>query len=259
MCNRDGRKKRWPCVQLAASSRFRRWKRLHGRLLYACDMTHWYVWRDSHIRVTWLTHTCDMTHSCEMPPMELPSSKTAVRVPWLMHKQSFRLEYVSWHDSSCVPLVCAETHVYVSLYDMTLMNVCMTWRSALWKTPTWIGLFCTRDSTIHENDLLPCVCVCCSVLLIVAEYCSVFQGVTVCCVVNPYWCSFGFITNCLQVRDISIACETCYICTFDMMYPLAWHDSSIGLIWLTHECGVRLDIWVQQLCIRLDMLATQWC
>jgi len=28
------------------------------------DMSHSFVWRDSSIRVTWLIHTCDMTHLC---------------------------------------------------------------------------------------------------------------------------------------------------------------------------------------------------
>jgi len=32
-------------------------------LIHTCDMTHAYVWHDSCIRVTWLMHTCDMTHA----------------------------------------------------------------------------------------------------------------------------------------------------------------------------------------------------
>jgi len=32
-------------------------------LIHTCDMTHLYVWHDSFIRVTWLIHMCDMTHS----------------------------------------------------------------------------------------------------------------------------------------------------------------------------------------------------
>jgi len=37
-------------------------------LLPCSDMTHSYVWHDSLICVTWLTHMCDMTHSylCDM-------------------------------------------------------------------------------------------------------------------------------------------------------------------------------------------------
>jgi len=31
-------------------------------LTHMCDMTHSYVWHDSLICVTWLTHMCDMTH-----------------------------------------------------------------------------------------------------------------------------------------------------------------------------------------------------
>ena len=32
-------------------------------LNHSCDMTHSFVWHDSFIRVTWLIHMCDMTHS----------------------------------------------------------------------------------------------------------------------------------------------------------------------------------------------------
>jgi len=32
-------------------------------LIHTCDMTHSYVWHDSFTRVPWLIHMCDMTHS----------------------------------------------------------------------------------------------------------------------------------------------------------------------------------------------------
>ena len=35
-------------------------------LIHICDMTHSYVWHDSFICVTWLIHVCDVTHSYHM-------------------------------------------------------------------------------------------------------------------------------------------------------------------------------------------------
>jgi len=32
-------------------------------LIHTCDLTHSYMWLDSFIHVTWLIHTCDFTHS----------------------------------------------------------------------------------------------------------------------------------------------------------------------------------------------------
>ena len=65
-------------------------------LIHMCDMTHSYVWHDSFVCVTWLIHMCDMTHD------------SFICVTWLV--------YV-WHVSFiCVPWLihmCAMTHVYV--------------------------------------------------------------------------------------------------------------------------------------------------
>jgi len=36
-------------------------------LVHTCGLTHSYVWRDSFICVTWPVHMCDMTHSNKAP------------------------------------------------------------------------------------------------------------------------------------------------------------------------------------------------
>jgi len=79
-------------------------------LIHMCDMTHSYVCRDSFICVTWLFRTCVVTHSCVW-------HDSFVRVSWLIHMCDMTHSRVLrcirvcdttclyvWHDASiCVP------------------------------------------------------------------------------------------------------------------------------------------------------------
>jgi len=59
-------------------------------LIHTCDMTHSYVWHDSFIRVTWLIRTCDMTHSYVW-------HDSFVHVTWLIRTCDMTYSHV-WHD-----------------------------------------------------------------------------------------------------------------------------------------------------------------
>ena len=78
-------------------------------LIHTCDMTHSYVWHDSFICVTWLIHTCDMTHSYVW-------HDSFICVTWLIHMCGRTHSYV-WHDwFICVAgliHMCDMTHSYV--------------------------------------------------------------------------------------------------------------------------------------------------
>ena len=53
----------WLTCQIFAWNMFTSWlKDAAWQMTHLCDMTHWYVWHDSFICVTWLIHICDMTH-----------------------------------------------------------------------------------------------------------------------------------------------------------------------------------------------------
>jgi len=106
-------------------------------MTYMCDITHWYAWQDSLIRVTrwcaffwlpvfpcysrttyarqdlctcvtWLTYTCDMTHLHVW-------HDSFTRVTWLILTRD-RTHWYVWHDAFvCVtgPIhMCDTTHVY---------------------------------------------------------------------------------------------------------------------------------------------------
>jgi len=88
-------------------------------IIYMCDMTHshiqqfmrvtckgsW-VWHDSFLSVTWLIHTCDMTHwicltrlihMCHVTHAHMWYD-SFICVTWLIHMCDMTLSYV-WHDS----------------------------------------------------------------------------------------------------------------------------------------------------------------
>jgi len=112
-------------------------------LIHTCDMTHSHEWHDSFMCVTWLMH--DMTHSCV------------------------------WHDS-CMSAtrgicMCDVTHWFVSQDAFTcvtwLIHMCVLTHSYLTNSYLWhdshvhvTWLIHTCDTTRHVT----CVAVCCSVL-----------------------------------------------------------------------------------------------
>jgi len=74
-------------------------------LFHTCNMTHSYVWHEPLMCVTWRIHVCDMTH----PYMRHDS---CVCVTWLDHMCGMTYSYV-WHDASicvaCLMDICAMT------------------------------------------------------------------------------------------------------------------------------------------------------
>jgi len=70
-------------------------------LIHTCEVTHSYVWNDSFMHVTWLIHVCDMTHAY----FELGSAnqrchdvKHSHHMTWLIHTSDMTHSYV-WKDS----------------------------------------------------------------------------------------------------------------------------------------------------------------
>jgi len=101
-------------------------------------MTHSYVWHDSFIRVTWLIHTCDMTHSyvCEtIHSCECHDSFMCVT--WLIPICDMTHLYV-WHDSS----ICERNDSF--LWVPWLIHVCDMTHSHVWH-----GSFICVTSRIH--------------------------------------------------------------------------------------------------------------
>jgi len=90
-------------------------------LIHTCDMTHSHVWHDSFTCVTWLIYTGDMTHSHVWHNlftrvawlMSHVCHGSFTRVKWLIHKSDITYLHV-WHDSftrvSWLIHTCVMTH-----------------------------------------------------------------------------------------------------------------------------------------------------
>jgi len=92
-----------------------------------CDMTNSYVWHDSFICVTWLTHMCDMPHS-------YACHDSLICVAWLFHlcamTHSYEWHnpciYVTWLIHTCAMILshtCDMTHSYVCHDSL----ICVAW------------------------------------------------------------------------------------------------------------------------------------
>jgi len=97
-------------------------------LIHTCDVTHSCVWRDSFIRVTWLIHVCDVTHSC---------------VTWLIHTCDV--------THSCV---CDVTHSWVTRRRTTWAETCV-WRGPF-KYVTWVMYVCNITHSYVRRDTFMC-------------------------------------------------------------------------------------------------------
>ena len=102
-------------------------------LIHTCDMTHSYMWHDSFIYATWLIHTCDMTHSYMW-------HDSFIYVTWLIHICDMTHSYV-WHDS----FVCATWPIHMC--DMTHWYV---WHDSC-VCVTWLMHMCIMTIKIDQN------------------------------------------------------------------------------------------------------------
>ena len=109
-----------------------------------CDMTHFQVWCDSFVRVTWLLYMCDMT--CRY----LRGSGPAAAVLRLLDC----ILQCLWHDSfSCVTWLiwmCDVTSLYTWRHIKSWMNEsCHVWMSHVPSDDTDL-IICAHTNLIHR-------------------------------------------------------------------------------------------------------------
>jgi len=102
-------------------------------VIVQCDMTHFYVWHDSLLYVTWLIPMCNMTHFCGCHENTFSAAEVW---SWVFPMCNMSHSY-KWHDDSCTCVtwlifVCAMTHPHV-------------WRDFFWHAP-WECVLCCWSS-----------------------------------------------------------------------------------------------------------------
>jgi len=140
--------------------------------------THWYVWHDSLICVTWLIHMCDMTHWYVW-------RDTLKCMTWLIHlcvtrdRQTMG-KVLTWHDihSYLWSIHICEEFIFVKHSYLWYIHICGTFMSCqviffspmwyIWEMIQWYDTdewsYYSSYVCTHITHVSQCVAVCCSVL-----------------------------------------------------------------------------------------------
>jgi len=113
-------------------------------LIHMCDMTHSYVWHDSLICVTWLFHTCDTTYSY-----------TCARTRDVV-------QTLSRINGSChVWMSHVTREVVMSHTNVSINESCQITHSHIWHDPftyvTWLIYMCDMTHLHVRHDSFTCV------------------------------------------------------------------------------------------------------
>ena len=238
-------------------------------------MTHSYAWHDSLIRLTWLIHTCDMTHKISYFNIisESQQSETFTRETWLHMWIMTHSSYQNYCDSLTlkellsfwIPLTKwlvlwyhwrvvihikkrITPHVNEWFEKKRGMSRCM-WMRHVTHFPrfyVWIFHFCFLEDTIQATSFdRGAMCLCDMTHPYVWHDSSI-------CVTRPFICPMWTV-DCIYVymQHICMYIHTfkyVHVCIYIHIIHLqsttscSWpdvhelHDSSICVTWLIHMC-----------------------
>jgi len=173
-------------------------------LIYMRDTTHLYVWHDSFIRVTWLTHMWDMSYSC---------------VTWLLPFASLCEKGRGAHNEAthgCLECVRHDSFIFVTrliyMCDMTSLYICHnSFICGTWLL-TFAGL-CAKGREAHNEATH-------------GGLASVTWLIHICDTTHSYLWHDSFIR------------VTRLIHMWDMSHSYVWHDSFICVPWLLPFAGL---------------------
>ena len=135
----------------------------HTCHMHTCDTYHPYVWHDSSIRVTWLIHTCDMTHwrtggvgrtllqeltcLCVMPHTSIRRVANFVKSRYIFQ---WVVSYMSMRHVTHIYELC-----HMSMRHVT--HVCVThtsiWHWGMWHISMWHRHHSTMRHVTHGYEL----------------------------------------------------------------------------------------------------------
>jgi len=211
-------------------------------------MTHPYVWHascirvvrhlfidihwHSFIRVTWLIHTCDVTHSH-------------------MWHDSFTRSDMTHSYASCIQLVC---HSFIDTHSLTLFHSCNVTHSNMWRDsvvpplsplPSRSAPYCWVTRLIHtkwHNATIRVVCLMHTSGTTLIRWHSLTLMHTCDVTHSHMWRdSVVPLLSPLPSRSVPYCCVTILIRTSDMTHSHVWHDSFIRVAWRIHASGITLS------------------
>jgi len=192
-------------------------------LIHTCDMTHSYVWYNSFIFVTWHIHISDMTHSCAW-------HDSFIILTRLIHNFDLMHSYV-WHDTSmytsiqkkcefaqCRSCDIAPSHVWRDVtvwsvwHDSTLK---LHWRECSSATDRRVG---STETICFTNDM--------SRTFSAEHFVSVLPIVRWVALKHSHHCNFIVDMNSTVLRHCN------FIVGIWVALYFVWHP--IGKSWLLH-------------------------
>jgi len=163
-------------------------------LIHTCDMTHSYVWHDSFICVTGLIHMCDMTHSYVW-------HDSFICVTCLIYMRNMPWSYV-WH----VSFICVACRSHTRDTPQTTCVSLWVW----WADATWLIHVCDTTHSYVWHDSFICVTWPIHTRDMTHSY--------------TWHDSFIYLTWLIHTRD--------------MAHSYMWHNSFIYVTWLIHICDM---------------------
>jgi len=212
-------------------------------LIYMCDMTHSYVWRDSFICVLVLSAIWNLKFG------DLMCVRMCVMTNYLCDMTHLYVWYDSFICVTWLIRMCDVTHLYVwwcyPQFEMWRPDVCLYVRhdeSFVWHMThlyvwhdsficvTWLIHVCDMTHSYVWRDSFICVLVLSAIWIL--EF-----GDLMCvrmCVMSNHMCD---MTHSYVSHD-SFICVTWLIHVCDMTRSYVWHDSFICVTWLIHVCDM---------------------
>ena len=197
-------------------------------------MTRWYVWHDSFIHVawhihTWLIHTVDIFHTCEMTHWTVWHDSVMYLI-WLIELYDMT-QWCIWYDSHRRLNGVMKSTFYVAVYFFCGMTHSHVWRD-LFLCVTWRIHMCdmTYSHVWHdthrrfngEMKATPC------------------RSMPLLCTHTYRWVRAAGVwgTSDWYVWHNSLIWGTWLIGMCDMSHWYVWHDSFICVTWLIDMCDM---------------------
>ena len=134
-----------------------KWLGPRAKMLWWCDMTHSYVWRDSSMCKIWLIHTCDMPDSCVWH--DSFTCLTSCHASFMFVTCFFDMcDMIHSNELSAADEIHHAVNDFLICFHVNYLHICVKWLSHLRVKKYWwyvwlgslmcvVGLIVVRNRT----------------------------------------------------------------------------------------------------------------